>query len=368
MKIIFDAEDFKNKPRGMVKTTLCLYRACLEITPSLKFTGLTRKPLAAVLPDDIALDMVRIRPNLPRSVWRSVMYNAYLALHACDAVHFPSNGLIPRIYPRRKIVMTLHDVLPLIIPGHFKSADKMKRYIKRRQHDLDRSDLVFTVSEHSKKDILKHFRVRKEPVVLYNAPTLGPAVQDPVYDLDRAGDYFFYCGGYDRRKGLDPLIALFLGLHREKKTTARLYLAGVSSYYSDEFKTLLEQALTAGVVKELGYVSDGDMIRFMRSAKGLIYPSSYEGFGLPPVEAMNAGCPVITTPYSSIPEVCGEAALFVRPDRGKEFADAVLALDRNGALRKELIVKGKKQVEKFSWKKSAALFLDHIAHLGSLSK
>jgi len=348
----------------MVRTTLCLYRACLELMPSLQFVGLTRKPLAAALPSDMNIAMVRVQPNLPRSLWRFLMYNAYLSFNSCSAVHFPSNGLVPRIFPRRHVVTTLHDVLPLMVPGHFKNEAKRSRYIKRHQNDLDRSDIVFTVSEHSKKDIVTHFTARKEPVVLYNAPTLQPAAYEPVYELAKTGNYFFYCGGYDRRKGLDELVRLFLDLHRVKKTTAMLYMVGAKSYYSEDFRQLMDQAVSMRVVRELDYVSDEELITLMKNAKALVYPSYYEGFGLPPVEAMNVGCPVITTPYSSLPEVCGDGVLYVHPDRKKEFADAVLALDQNGALRKELIMKGKKQADRFSWSKSAALFLEQISRLG----
>src|SRR5512137_2596273 len=121
MKILFDAEDFKSRPRGIVKTTLCLYKACQDAIPGLEITGITRKPVATTLPDTIGI--IQLKPNLPRVIWRTVMYNAFMAVHDCSALHFPANGLIPPIVTRRNIktVMTLHDVLQLIMPGHFKN-------------------------------------------------------------------------------------------------------------------------------------------------------------------------------------------------------------------------------------------------------
>jgi len=78
---------------------------------------------------------------------------------------------------------------------------------------------------------------------------------------------------------------------------------------------------------------------------------------------MNVGCPVITTPFSSIPEVCGDAALYVHPEDDKEFGEAIVALEHNGSLRSQLIMKGKEQAGSFSWSRSAAIFLDHITRL-----
>ena len=363
MKILFDAEDFKSRPRGIVKTTIRLYQACQELVPDLAIVGITRKPIATTLPPGI--QAVQLRPNLPRVVWRTLMYNAYLAFHDCATLHFPANGLIPPIATNRNlnIVMTLHDIVQLVVPGHFPSPEKLDQYRKRRQTDIDRSRIVFTDSECSKKDILNHFTVRTEPVVLHLASTLAPGRYEPILDIEKTGDYFLYNGGYDRRKGLEPLLQVFIGLHQEKKITSKLYLTGSRSYYSEAFKNLITEATAMDVLKELDYVSDEALIQLMRKAKGLIYPSLYEGFGLPPLEAMNVGCPVITTPYSSIPEVCGEAALYVHPEDGKEFGDAIIALERNGQLRSQLIASGKVQADRFSWSRSAAIFLEHITRL-----
>jgi glycosyltransferase involved in cell wall biosynthesis len=363
MKIIFDAEEFKIRPRGVVKTTICLYQACHAAMPDMEFLGITRKPVATVLPEGIKT--IQLKPNLPRGAWRYVMYNAYMPFHDCAALHFPANGLIPPIItaPKINIVMTLHDVLPMIMPDHFSSEAKLARYKKRRQRDINRSRIVFTDSEHSKKDILKHFHCCTEPVVLYHAPTLARERYEPIIDIKNTEDYFIYSGGYDKRKGLDDLLRVFLGLHREKKISSKLYLTGLRSYYSEAFTKLVHEAVALDVIKEFDYVSDQLLIDLARKSRGLIYPSYYEGFGLPPLEAMNIGCPVITTPYSSIPEVCGDAPLYVHPDDEKEFGDAIVALNSNGLLRARLIEKGKEQADRYSWNRSAATYLEHILRL-----
>lgn len=359
MNLLFDAEDFKSRPRGIVKTTLRLYEACRSLVPDLGIVGITRKPIATELPPGI--HSVLLKPNLPRVLWRTVMFNAYMAFHGCTALHFPANGRIPPLITNRglNVIMTLHDIVQMVVPGHFSSQSGLDAFRERIQRDIDRSRVVFTVSENSKKDIMNAFRLRSEPIVLYPAPTLTPDNYDPIMDMGRTGGYFLYSGGYDRRKGLEPLLRVFMGLHRDRNLTSKLYLTGSRSYYSKTFKRLIDEATAMNVAKELDYVSDRELIELMRNAKGLIYPSFYEGFGLPPLEAMSVGCPVITTPYSSIPEVCGKAALYVRPDDAREFGDAIIALERNGRLRSELIVSGKAQSGRFSWNRTAAAFLKH---------
>lgn len=358
MNIIFDAKDFTTRPRGIVKVTLCLYQACLELMPELRITGLSRKPLAISLPAPI--DHLILKPNMHRTAWRFLMFNAYLASHPCSVVHFPSNGFIPRLLTRQNVVMTLHDVIQLTIPNFFANSLGEYRFRKRCQNDINRSRLIFTDSEFSKKEILKNFSVPTEPIVMYDAPSLLPDAHEGAPDVRARGDYFLYSGTYDKRKGLDALIRIFSGLFRERKITGQLVVTGERSYHSEQFKNDMQAAVAAGAVQELGYVSDEELLHLMRGAKALIYPSKYEGFGLPPVDAMNAGCPVITTPFTCLPEVCGDGALYADPDNEKEFGDAILAVSGSESLRKELILKGKKQAGKYSWNRSASVFLEHV--------
>jgi len=361
MNIVFDAEDFKNKPRGIVKSTICLYRACKEKMPELRFIGLARKPVKTPLPE--FMEIVKMRPDMNRSIWRILMHNAYLATHDCSAIHYPANGMIPKLFFTKNVILTMYDVIQLTIPNYFADPAKEQRFRKKRQDDLNKAALLFTSSEYSKKEILKHFKTTLEPVVLYCAPILDPGMYAPPAGLRRQEDYFLINATYDPRKGLPTLLEVFYGLWKTKQITSRLYIAGEQYYHSSEFKELMNEAVAAGAVKEFGYVSDGEMVGLIKHAKGLIYPSKYEGFGLPPVDAMNLGCAVITTRGTSLPEVCGDAVLYVDPDERKTFGDAILALDRNEHLRKELVEKGKIQVQRYSWNKSAGIFLEHISKL-----
>jgi len=365
MNFVFDAEDFKNKPRGIVKTTLCLYRACQRLMPELRFIALARKPLAVELPD--GFQVAHYGPDTQRDLWRFIMFNAYLTFNRSAFVHFPSNGLIPKLLSNQNVILTLHDVLPIAVSGYFTDEAKKKRYLIRHQNDIDRAKILFTVSEYSKQDIMKYFTVRTEPIVLYNAPTLELETDTPDYQNAVGEEYYLYTGGYDRRKGLVQLLRVFLDLHQTGRLSSRLYLTGTRSNFSDEFTLLLKTALDAGIVKELGYVSDQELLSLLRNARALIYPSSYEGFGMPPLEAMNAGCPVITTRATSIPEICGDAVLYVDPDDPRDFANTIVSFHGNERLRKDLISRGTERAIRFSWDRTAGVFLEHIMRLHSRS-
>jgi glycosyltransferase involved in cell wall biosynthesis len=110
-------------------------------------------------------------------------------------------------------------------------------------------------------------------------------------------------------------------------------------------------------VEERGYVDEPTLAQLFQQARALVYPSKYEGFGLPPLEAMTAGCPVITTRETSLPEVCGEAAVYVDPDDHRAFAEAIMAIETDPLLRERLRTAGSAQASTFTWGEAAATFL-----------
>ena len=139
-----------------------------------------------------------------------------------------------------------------------------------------------------------------------------------------------------------------------------MVLTGTPRYYSDAFRTLINTGKELGIVREAGYVDEHMLVDLLRRALALVYPSRFEGFGLPPLEAMTAGCPVITTRHTSLPEVCGDAVLYVEPDDHAEFGNALIAVEQNAGLREDLRARGYKQSKTFSWDHAATMFLDAI--------
>ncbi len=360
MRLIFDATVMELMPTGIAKSTLGLYEACLDKQPALDITGVHRKPLALSLPKEMASK--QLGTSMPAKIWRAVMLPAYVSSKGRSIVHFPWNGGLPASMHAEVVISTIHDVLPLLIPGYFTSDREECTYRRSIQRSIDRSDVVVTVSEYSKKELLKNFRLKGEPSVIQNATKIGSCgVSDA--GLRRSG-YFLYVGGYDRRKGLERLLESFIELRGKGLISNDLVLAGEAMAISPGFDRLLREAVDRRLVSVTGYVSENELRSLYENATALVYLSKYEGFGLPPLEAMTLGCPVITTRGTSIPEVCGEAAYYVNPDDREECSKALVRLETEPELRRKLADAGRKRATLFSWDKFAEAFLSLLEASG----
>ncbi|HBF34608.1 TPA: hypothetical protein DDW35_08585 [Candidatus Sumerlaeota bacterium] len=354
MRVLVDASVLHQPSAGMAKVLTGLYRACVALEPTLDVRLLHRVPLQTAVPP--GTHAVRRGSFLRPGPWHEWMVP--LAALGADVVHFPANGNIPRLWKRKPVVMTLHDVLPLMIPNFFANEKLRAHYTALVQRDLDRTDLLMTDSIFSREQILRHFKTRNEPHVVYPAVDLEEVTRDSASsEMVIYEGYFVYVGGYHARKGLPELLKVFSELRRENKISARLILAGSSYPISPEFDRLLAEGKLAGWVEERGYVNETELGQLYRGALALIYPSRYEGFGLPPLEAMTMECPVLTTGQTSLREVCGEAALYADPSDAA-FAESIIALEKQPILRRDLRMRGLGQSEKFTWNKSAHRYLE----------
>jgi len=355
VNILFDATVFENPHTGIAKSTLCLYKACHKIDSNLNFTGVFQNEIFGSLPDFIQLSKFK---TFFRKKWRAKAF-AKLSKELCpEVIHFPCNGNIPEKYDNFLVVMTLNDVLPLEMDEYYNEKSKLK-YKLKIQSDIDKADILITISEYSKKQILKNFKCKEAPVVISCANTVMSKETEINY---RKAGYFIYVGGYASRKGIDTIIESFLYLDKKKILKDKLIFVGSKKRFStkgNKFNPLVEEALKKGIMEEKGYVSEEELGSLIGNAKGLLYPSKYEGFGLPVLEAMHMGCPVVTTRCTSLPEICGEAAIYVEPGNMRQIADAIIKL-QNDNLRNELIQKGIIQARKYSWERSAIKFLDLI--------
>jgi alpha-1,3-rhamnosyl/mannosyltransferase len=207
---------------------------------------------------------------------------------------------------------------------------------------------------------MDEFVIKTEPRVLYLAPMFDTGEPASTASAGQKGRYFIYMGGYHPRKNIHKLVKIFIDLHEKKALSAKLILTGNIHYYSPELKRVIDRGRDLGIVRELGYVSDIELKKLVSGAIALAYPSKYEGFGLPPLEAMALGCPVITTRGTSIPEICEDAVYYIDPDNEGEFADGLIALDSDDPLRERLKAKGFLQAAKFSWERTAKAFLSAV--------
>jgi glycosyltransferase involved in cell wall biosynthesis len=353
--LYLDADCFTRPFGGVAKSTWWLYQAfALRYAHVVRVMSLRRSvPYLAPLPP--GMQDVPLGNLFFRDAWRAVVIPAFSRMRHVKVMHFPNNGRIPVGFPLGKGAMTLHDVLGLEVEGYLEGA-KRERYMQNTQRYIDACPLLMTVSEYSKQQIMRHFSTPRGVHVIPNAPTLPKLPIEHAFELHQTKPYFIYTGRYEARKGIDDAIRAMMALHQQGKTKTQLWLTGKPDYYNEDFKNLVETAKAQGVIQELGYVTDDVLATLMRESRGLVYLSKAEGFGLPPLEAMNQACPVITTRLTAIPEACGDAVRYVNPNDLNDVKDALLQLDEDASFRHRLIEAGYVQAAKFSWETSAALY------------
>jgi glycosyltransferase involved in cell wall biosynthesis len=361
MRITVDGTVFQQPITGIAKGTRALYQNSIELMQSLDVVVVHKKPLMCTFVPKIR--STQVAKAVPTILWRSLALPVYVSRLKPAFLHFPWNGFVPKHISGTRVITTLHDVLPLTMPKYFTSKKAEAAYRQRVQNDIDRSDLLLTISEFSKEEILRNFKVNAEPVVIHYAPTLDASSRLPASPEGNNHDYFLYVGGYDKRKGIESLLRVFTKLHNEGKLRSKLLLTGSRRYYSQELKRLIAEGLRIKAISELGYVPDAVLSELYAKAKALIYPSKFEGFGLPPLEAMAAGCPVLTTKCTSIPEICGDAVYYTDPDNEEAFASSIIDLHNDQELRDKLARRGLKQAAKFSWDGASRVFLDELLKL-----
>jgi glycosyltransferase involved in cell wall biosynthesis len=171
-------------------------------------------------------------------------------------------------------------------------------------------------------------------------------------------DYLLFVGNIEPRKNLVALVEAYSQLRNNTRRAPPLAIAGGEGWRNRLIHQAVAASPFAADIRFLGYVPDAELPALMNGALAFVYPSVYEGFGLPPLEAMACGTPVITSNRSSLPEVVGDAALLVHPDDPAELADAMARVVEHESLRDDLRGRGLKQAQRFSWEGTARLTLE----------
>lgn len=228
------------------------------------------------------------------------------------------------------------------------------KFAQKAQH-------ICTVSQYSKEDLVKRYGISPSKIsVTHNAasPIFKPIESEErkkAIQLQYANgqDYFLFVGAIHPRKNLSNLLAAFDTFKRKTNASSKLLIAGRKAWNSDKALNVYEKMSFQRDVVFLGRLDLLDLIEVIGSAMALTFPSVFEGFGLPILEAMHCDVPVITSNVSSMPEVGGDAVLLVNPFDVESIADALIQIYEQPKLRQELIEKGRLQRLKFSWQKSA---------------
>ncbi len=293
-------------------------------------------------------------------LWEHLVLPRRLAARAIEVLHGPC-VIIPLGRTAFAKVATIHDLVPLLYPETIpkKYEIYMAWLLKRVARAADR---LIAVSSHTKDDLVRVLGVDPARVaVVHEAPQ--PAfkpVADPVLLAAvkrRQGitkPFFLHVGNLEPRKNQVRLVRAFLSLAPELKGGFQLVLAGQKGWLTAGIERQMSELAPGADVISTGYVPLDELVLLMNAAEAFVFPSLYEGFGLPVLEAMSCATPVITSNISSLPEIAGQAALLVDPYDHEDIARAMLAVATDRDLRERLAGEGKARAGGFTWDRAAA--------------
>ncbi len=283
--------------------------------------------------------------------------------HPPQVLFVPAHEVPLYTYSKTRVVTTIHDVAFKYFPAAYEPV-VLRRQAWAVQHALRYAKKIITVSETTKRDLEQFWhvsfdRLRAIPLATDAQPSpshggVGGGLDETLlrYRLS-AGKYFFYLGRLESKKNVATLIRAFVEFKRQLGvgSPVQLVLAGKFGYGADLIKYELGQA--GADVHLLGFVPDADAVALLKGSLALCYPSLYEGFGLPILEAFAAGVPVLASDIPSSREVAADAALFVKPDDTPGFVKAMQTLVHEPQTRAALISRGTTRLADFSWAKTA---------------
>ena len=287
-----------------------------------------------------------------------------------DVVHVPYYGAPFRSV--KPLVVTVHDLIPLILPEYGREP-LLRLYGRLLAAVLPQADLIIAPSQASGRDIHRHLQIPCRQIrVIYEAPApifercqapafceclkcLAPDRLQKKYNLPPR--YILYVGGYEKRKNVETLINAFHQARPHLPPGTGLVLAGKlpqkpTAFQSDP-RPLIGRLQLEEHIMTPGWIPAADLPELYRTADLFVYPSRYEGFGLPVLEAMACGTAVLTTTAASLPEIAGSAAALVAPDDIDGMAERIVHLCTDREANRCLVQQGLNHVKQFSWKKTA---------------
>jgi glycosyltransferase involved in cell wall biosynthesis len=262
--------------------------------------------------------------------------------------------------------LLVHDLSFLHYPSFIKNTHYLfyKHYTPKF---LNKAKRVITVSEFSKKDILSQYKI--EPGKIDVVPNAAKEIFHPLSDIEKdtiknkftnGKEYFVYAGAIHPRKNLINLLRAFSIFKKRQMSNLKLVLAGRLAWKYKEFLESLKTYKYREDVVLTGYLNEEELVNVIGAAYALVYPSLWEGFGVPVLEAMLSHVPVITSGNSAMQEIAKDAALYVNPVDHNDMAEKMMLLYKDENLRSQLIERGKKISEQYNWNRSAELFWECI--------
>lgn len=368
MRVALDGKPLAATLTGVGHYTLELARALAAIAPADDFTLISPTPLT--LPTAIELKR-RYFSNLREIHLNSERLNRYwwsLGLPLClsgtpyDLFH-GTNYDVPRWHKIPKVV-TIHD-LSLLLHHDTHEAALVRRARRRLPAAARSASMIITASESVKKEIVNLLGV--EPGKVAVTPYAARSVFQPMDQAETvetrnrlgiADEFILFVGTIEPRKNLKTLLQAFEEILRKTERNPQLVIAGRKGWMMEEFFSSVEMAGIKDRIVFTGYLPDEELCALYSSCTVFVYPSIYEGFGLPPLEAMACGAPVITSDIPVIRETVGSAAELINPGDAQELARAIVKLLETPQAKRRLSIIGLDQAASFTWEQTAKKTLE----------
>lgn len=312
---------------------------------------------------NVTIKFFKIPGNILRFSWGNLSFPTVENFIGCVDIFHHLDIPIPQ--KKGKRVITAYDTAYLKYP---ESTEINPVYFKKMYKQLEGADRVIAISNSCKNDIIDHYHVDKSRVkIVY--PGVDRAhfckdfsdrqLRECLIELNITKPLILFVGTLEPRKNLVRLIEAYDILLQRHKVAHKLVLVGKKGWKYDEiFRVIRKKGLENSVV-HIDYLPYESLSMLYKIADFFIYPSIYEGFGLPILEAISSGCPVISSKSSSMPEVLGDAGLYVDPYNIEDIYETIKRMIFDRGLKEGFVKKGKRQSEKFSWEKAAESTLEN---------
>lgn len=357
----------EGRQSGVEQYTENLLLAMIPLAPQHHFTFFFN---VAKKTSDTRLDLFRSFPNvtirhfrIPNKVLNSSMaffdYPKLDTLVGGVDVWFSPNMIFSRVSRSTPSVLTVHDIAFHLLPESLSIKRKIWHDVVDLPGLIDRAKKVIAVSEATRRDLVQHYGIAEEKVVVVHSglrPThaITPEFADDVLKkFNITPPFFLFFATLEPRKNAAALVAAYQEYREKSKKPASLVFAGSAGWLTKKLVSEVTSSHFANECVFTGEVSEDEKIALYRRAEALIYPSLYEGFGFPPLEAMQEGTPVITAAAASLPEIVDGAAFFIDPYDIASIREALLHVEEDEDLRKRLVDRGHHFVSQYSWNTAA---------------
>ncbi len=308
--------------------------------------------------------------------WTQIRLSLEMLFNKPDVLFVPAHT-VPLIHPKNTIV-TIHGLEYEFCPKAYSWFDRLYMRWSIR-NSCKWAKRVIAVSENTKKDLVKLYKVLEKKIsVIYEGISIPPFIPPlirgggggGVDSSDKEGrrrvdevfaPFFLFVGRLEERKNVRGIVEAFEILKNKYNIPHKLVLAGKFGYGGESIKHKIESSEYKKEIILPGYVSDEEKFELMKGAEAFLFPTFYEGFGLPILEAQSVGTPVVTSNVSSMPEVAGNGAILVDPKSPSAIAKAVYKLISDESYKNDIIEKGLENVKRFSWGKCAEEIADILA-------